>query len=572
MLSNRSESPRSVQRGAIIRLGRGDSDRATSRSVESVAVSNDVDMSDDRWWEGSVIYQIYPRSFADANGDGIGDLAGIASRLDHLAGADGALGVDAIWLSPIYPSPLHDFGYDIGDYTDVAPEYGTLADLDTLIEACHARGLRFLLDLVPCHTSVEHPWFAESRASRDSPKRDWYIWADPAPLGGPPSNWEAVFGGGSWEWDAPTEQYFLHTFYPEQPDLNWRNPAVAEAMAEAMRFWFRRGVDGFRVDAIFAAIKDELLRDNPPDRRPSAIPGLGREAGQDPLWSMNRPEVHDVIRFLRRVAAEFPGRVLVGEAYLPVEELAGYLGHGADNEFHLAFNFELLLSPWEHRHLTLGIERSEALHPPGTIPTYAFSNHDQPRQATRWGAERARAAAFMLLALRGVAVLYAGEEIGMVDADPSVLPHPPFDRAGRDACRTPMQWDASPNGGYTRGTPWLPLVDPEVRNVADQASDPESLLSLYRRLIAARRASPALARGAHRSLFGVAPDVLAWLREADGERVLALVNTGGSTRTCELRGLQADDGEVVVATGTRSGRLPLAGLTLEPHEGLALRL
>ena len=531
-----------------------------------------MSLTRDRWWEGAVIYQVYPRSWADANGDGSGDLAGIAARRDHLAGGRGALGVDAIWLSPIYPSPLHDFGYDISDYTDVAAEYGTLADLDALIAACHARGLRFLLDLVPCHTSTEHPWFVESRSSRESPKRDWYIWADPAPLGGPPSNWEAAFGGGAWEWDAATGQYYLHSFYPEQPDLNWRNPAVAEAMAEVMRFWFRRGVDGFRVDAIFAAIKDDLLRDNPPDRRPPAIPGLGREAGQDPLWSLNRPEVHDVIRSLRRTAAEFPGRVLVGEAYVPVEDLAGYLGHGADDEFHLAFNFELLLSPWEHRDLTLGIERSEALHPPGTLPTYAFSNHDQSRHASRWGHDRARAAAFLLLTLRGVAVLYAGEEIGMVDADPASLPDPPFDRAGRDAVRTPMQWDPGARGGFTNGTPWLPLVDPEVRNVAEQAADPASLLSLYRRLIAVRRASPALARGSQRSLFGVAPDVLAWMRESDEERVLVLLNVGRTARDCDLGRVLADDGDVLVATTERAGRIALAGLTLAPYEGIALRL
>ncbi len=498
--------------------------------------------------------------------------AASCARLDHLRGTDASLGVDALWLSPIYPSPLHDFGYDISDYVSVAPEYGTLADLDALVEACHARGLRFLLDLVPCHTSIQHPWFVESRSSRDNPRRDWYIWADPSPLGGPPSNWEAVFGGSSWEWDATTQQYYLHSFYPEQPDLNWRNPAVAEAMAEVMRFWFRRGVDGFRVDAIFAAIKDDLLRDNPPDRRPSTIPGMGGESGQDPLWSMNRPEVHDVIRRLRRVAAEFPGRVLVGEAYLPMEELAGYLGHGADDEFHLAFNFELLHSPWEHRHLTLAIERSEALHPPDTLPTYAISNHDQRRHATRWGQERARLAALMLLTLRGVAVLYAGEEIGMVDAEPSALPDPPFDRAGRDACRTPMQWDASATGGFTSGTPWLPVVDPAARNVTDQAADPASLLSLYRALIAARAGSPALARGAHRSLFGVARDVLAWLRVADQERVLILLNLGESPRTCDLRRLGTDQGEVVVATGTRSGRVALDHLTLEPLEGLALRI
>ncbi len=525
-----------------------------------------------RWWEGAVIYQIYPRSFADADGDGIGDLRGIIGHLDHLRGTADALGVDAIWLSPMYPSPLHDFGYDISDYIDVAPEYGTLADLDALVEACHARGLRFLLDLVPCHTSVDHPWFAASRSSRGSPKRDWYIWADPAVGGGPPSNWTAAFGGGAWEWEAATEQYYLHSFYPEQPDLNWRNPAVANAMADVMRFWFRRGVDGFRVDAIAAAIKDELLRDNPPDRRPHAIPGLGGDAGHDPLWNVNRPEVHDVIRHLRRVAAEFPDRVLVGETYVQVEELASYLGHGADDEFHLAFNFELLLSPWEHRHLTLAIERSEALHPPGALPTYAFSNHDQPRHATRWGPGQARAAAFLLLTLRGVAVLYAGEELGMVDADPSDLPHPPFDRAGRDAYRTPMQWDASKHGGFTSGDPWLPLVDPGTRNVADQRADPGSMLSLYRGLIAARRASPALARGEHRSLFGIGSDVLAWLREADGERVLVLLNVGDAEQRCDLRRVAATDGEVIVATSARTGRADLTDLTLAGLEGIALRL
>ncbi len=526
------------------------------------------------WWQGAVIYQIYPRSFADANGDGIGDLAGIRQRLDHLAGTEASLDVDAIWLSPIYPSPQHDFGYDISDYTDVAAEYGSLQDLDELIAACHNRGLRFLMDLVPCHTSTEHPWFVEARSSRTSPKRDWYIWADPAPDGGAPSNWEAAFGGTTWEWDEATGQYYLHSFYPEQPDLNWRNPEVAEAMADAMRFWLGRGVDGFRVDAIFAAIKDDLLRDNPPDRRPHVIPGLGGDAGQDPLWSMNRPEVHDVVRHLRRVAEEFPGRVLVGEAYVAVEELARYLGNGRDDEFHLAFNFELLLSPWDHQHLTLAIERSEALHPPGVWPTYAISNHDQSRHATRWGPERARAAAFLLLTLRGVPVLYAGEEIGMVDADPSILPDPPFDRAGRDGYRTPMQWDTSPAGGFTHGAPWLPLVDPDARNVASQASQPASLLSLYRDLIAARRSSPALGRGTHRSFFRVAPDVLAWLREAEDDRVLLLLNVGDQSRSCRLplAELGTAQGTVVVTTSDRSGAVGLADLVLEPLEGIAIRL
>jgi glycosidase len=257
-----------------------------------------------------------------------------------------------------------------------------------------------------------------------------------------------------------------------------------------------------------------------------------------------------------------------------MEELAGYLGHGRDDEFHLAFNFELLLSPWEHQHLTLAIERSEALHPGGVLPTYALSNHDQSRHATRWGERRARAAAFMVLTLRGLAVLYAGEEIGMVDAEASILPDPPFDRAGRDGCRTPMQWDASPTAGFTPGVPWLPIVDAATRNVEEQRGDPGSVLALYRRLIAARHASPALAMGMHRSLFGVAPEVLAWLREADGERVLCILNVGDTARRCDLplARLGADAGEVLVATSDRSGPAPLAGLVLEPLEGVALRL
>ena len=529
-----------------------------------------------RWWEGAVIYQIYPRSFADANGDGIGDLDGIRSRLDHLRGADGALDVDAIWLSPFYPSPLADFGYDISDYTDVAAEYGDLDAFDRLLEEAHRRGLKLLLDLVPCHTSDQHRWFVDSRSSRDAPKRDWYIWADPLPGGGPPSNWLSAFGGSAWEWDEATAQFYLHSFYPEQPDLNWRNPDVAEAMAEAMRFWFRRGIDGFRVDAIFAAIKDELLRDNPPDRAPWSTSIMDPRPGQDPLWSYNRPDVHDVVRLLRRVADEFPGRVLVGEAYVPVEQLVSYLGSGRDDEFHLAFNFELLKSPFEHRALTSAIERSEALHPPGTLPTYAFGNHDQSRQATRWGEDRAALAAFILLTLRGVAVLYAGEEIGMVDADPATLPAVPFDRAERDAYRTPMQWEPDASGGFSTGTPWLPLVDPATRSVAAQRDDPASLLSLYRRLIAVRRESPALVGGIHRSFFGVAPDVLAWLREAAEERVLCLVNLSVEARACDLIGVvertAASRGTVLVATGQRSGELPLTDLTLEPLEAVALRL
>ena len=513
-----------------------------------------------------MIYQVYPRSFADANGDGIGDLAGVIAHLDHLAGADASLGADAVWLSPIYPSPLADFGYDISDFTDVAAEFGTLADLERLVEACHERGLRLLLDLVPCHTSIEHPWFVESRSSQDNARRDWYIWADPASDGGPPSNWQALFGGSSWELDAGTGQYYLHSFYPEQPDLNWRNPAVAEAMGDVLRFWFDRGVDGFRVDAITHAIKDDQLRDNPP-AGPAVPPFPVDRTGQSHVWDDDRPEMSDVMRFLRRVADEYPGRLLVAEAYLPVERLARYLSPG--DGFHRAFDFELSMIDWGAEALQRTIERAEQFTPPGSEPTWALSNHDLSRHATRFGEERARLAALLFLSLRGTICLYAGEEIGMVDGpDPATPAH---DRFGRDRQRTPMQWDASPSGGFTAGEPWLPLVDPETRNVADQTRDPASLFNLYRRLVAVRHSSPAMRHGALELIAGLPPDVVAWTRMSSDERVLLVANMGDAGQGIDLSSL-ASRGEVLAGTDGQRGSVALAELHLRPLEGLLLRL
>ena len=520
------------------------------------------------WWAGAVIYQVYPRSFADANGDGIGDLPGLISRLDHLAGTDASLGVDAVWLSPIFPSPLADYGYDIADFTGVAPEYGTLADLDRLVEACHARGLRLMLDLVPCHTSIEHPWFAESRSSRSSARRDWYTWADAGIGGGPPNNWRAAFGGSAWELDAATGQYYLHSFYPEQPDLNWRNSAVAEAMAEAMRFWFARGVDGFRVDAITHAMKDPLLRDNPP-AGPRTPPFPRDRTGQDHIWTDDRPEMADVIHFLRRVADEYPGRLLIAEAYLPVERLARYLGDGADDGFHRAFDFELVLIKWGAEPFRRTIERAEHFTPPGLEPTWALSNHDLSRHATRFGEARARLAALLLLSLRGTICLYAGEEIGMVDGP--ALADAAHDRFGRDVARTPMQWDASPNGGFSPGTPWLPLVDSGERNVAAQTEDPGSLLNLYRRLLALRHSSPAMRHGALTLVRDLPDEALAWTRIVAGERLLTLANMSGRRLPVDASSV-APQGEVLVATGRRSGLVQLGDVVLGAREGLVLRV
>ena len=414
------------------------------------------------WWQDAVVYQIYPRSFQDSDGDGIGDLRGITQRLDHLV----YLGVNALWLSPIYPSPLADFGYDVSDYTGIDPQFGTLGDFDELVAAAHERGLRVLLDLVPCHTSIEHPWF------REHPDR--YI---RSPVDGPPNNWRAAFGGGAWSRDEVSGRWYLHTFYPEQPDLDWRNPEVVAAMQDVVRFWLSHGVDGFRLDAVNVIVKDAELRDDPPATGGFPLPLVGESAELDHVYSGNRPEAIDALRALREAAGD---AFLVGEVYLPTSEYPRYL-----EVLDLVFAFELLFSPWEEPRLRAAIEPALEL---GRV-AWVLSNHDFPRLASRLGPEHMRDAATLLLTLPGTAFVYQGDELGMIDGPGA---DPPFDRAGRDAFRHPMQWDASPTGGFTTGTPWLPLVDPELRSVEAQRGCPDSILEHYRRLIADR---PRMRRG-----------------------------------------------------------------------------
>ena len=408
------------------------------------------------WWRDAVVYQIYPRSFQDSDGDGVGDVRGITTRLDHLVN----LGVDALWLSPIYPSPLADFGYDVSDYTAVDPRLGTMDDFDELVSEAHERGLRLLMDLIPCHTSIEHPWF------REHP--DWYIWS---PVDGPPNNWTAAFGGRAWSRDEVSGRWYLHTFYPEQPDLDWRNPEVVEAMQGVIRFWLERGVDGFRLDAVNVLIKDAELRDDPPASGRFPLPLVGENATHDHVYSGNRPEAIEALRAIRDAAGD---ALLVGEVYLPTSEYPRYL-----EVLDLVFAFELLFSPWDEQRLRAAIEPALEL---GSV-AWVLSNHDFPRLASRLGPEHVRDAATLLLKLPGTAFIYQGDEIGMTDGPGA---DPPFDRAGRDAYRHPMQWDASPNGGFTTGTPWLPLIDPQERNVEAQQGDPDSLLEHYRRLISER--------------------------------------------------------------------------------------
>ncbi len=396
------------------------------------------------WWQDGIIYEVYPRSFLDTNGDGVGDLRGITERLDYLA----RLGIDALWLSPVYPSPMADFGYDVADYCNIDPLFGSLADFDALIAALHARGMRLILDFVPNHTSEQHPWFRASRSSRSDPKRDWYLWHDPAPGGGPPTNWQSQFGGSAWEWDAATSQYYLHSFLKEQPDLNWRNAAVRTAMYEALRFWLDRGVDGFRVDVLWLLIKDDLYRDNPVN--PAWHAGESSYDRVLPLYTSDRPEVQAIVAEMRSVLDAYTGRVLIGEIYLPIKRLVAYYGnhlHGAQ----LPFNFALIQTAWNADAIAGIVRQYTAALPKGAWPNWVLGNHDQPRIATRVGAPQARVAALMLLTLRGTPTMYYGDELGMFDVVDSAGPGA---RSGgtasaRNRCR-------ARSGAYPNGLGCLP--------------------------------------------------------------------------------------------------------------------
>jgi len=526
----------------------------------------------DAWWQRAVVYQIYPRSFCDSNGDGTGDLRGILQRLDYCV----SLGVDALWLSPVFPSPMADFGYDISDYTNIAPLFGTLDVFDELMREVKQRGLELILDYVPNHTSAEHPWFQQARSSRDNPKRDWYLWHDPAPGGGPPNNWLSNFGGSAWELDERTGQYYYHAFLKEQPDLNWRNPAVCAAMHEVLRFWLRRGVDGFRIDVLWNLIKDDQWRDNPPN--PEYQIGQNPQHSQIPLYTTDRPEVQDVVAGLRRVTDEFGGRLLIGEIYLPVERLVAYYGVNLKG-VQLPFNFQLLQAPWNARGIARLIDEYESKLPPGGWPNWVLGNHDNPRIATRVGIDQARVAAMLLLTLRGTPTMYYGDEIGMSNvAIPPDRIQDPFERnvpglgLGRDPCRTPMQWDESANAGFSTARPWLPVSDDySVVNVRAQGSDPQSILTLYRRLLALRRAHEALSVGSYQPV-AMTGHLLAYLRQAADERFFVALNFGADPHELSLDGL-ADMGRTVLSTHLdRKDTGPVRSVGLRANEGVIVQL
>ena len=556
------------------------------------------------WWKKAVFYQVYPRSFYDSNGDGIGDLAGIIEKLDYLNdGTPGSLGIDAIWFSPFFKSPEYDFGYDVADYCEIDPRFGTLEDFDRLVAEAHRRGIRVILDLVVNHTSHEHPWFKESRSSRDNPKRDWYIWRDGVgPRRRPPNNWRNNFFGPAWTWDETTEQYYLHSFLPQQPDLNWFNPEVRRAIDQVIRFWLDRGADGFRLDVAHLYCKDEQLRSNPPFFRRDKVEQ--RMPFTDRTWMMNlfslfslpefqvkkynqhHPETHRVLKEFRKTLDEYPEKTSVGEILgEDPQVIASYYGSGND-ELHMNFYFDLAHCRWKAGAFRRCVERWERLLPVEAWPAYTLSNHDIVRAISRLGGgkhgdERARLLAMLLLTLRGTPFIYYGEEIGMKEArlprrllqDPVGKKWYPFHR-GRDGCRTPIQWSGGPGAGFTTGEPWLP-VGPEVekRNVAAQEKDPASLLNFYKKMTWLRKELPALLTGSYRSVtHGVPGDCYLFLRQSEEQKLLVALNFSPRRRKLALPPQFLPARLLISTDQSRPAKTLHQSPALGPHEGCLLQI
>lgn len=525
------------------------------------------------WREGAVVYQIYPRSFMDASGDGVGDLKGIIKKLDYLNGKKNSLGVTAIWLSPIYTSPMADFGYDVSNYTDIDPLFGKLADLKKLVKEAHKRGIKVMMDFVPNHSSDEHPWFEESRSSLDNPKRDWYIWRDPTKNGGPPNNWLSIFNGPAWEYDERTKQYYLHTFLTKQPDLNWENPEVREAIKNAMRFWLDLGIDGFRVDAVDTLSKDLSFRND--TRRKDIDPA---HHNSNEYWVMTHtysregPKLFKRLKEMSDVLKEYDDRFMVAEAHPESrEKLQGYLDYYEQiDPAHCApFNFDGIFIPWEAAEFQKFIDAFQGAMEPAYTPVYALGNHDESRLSSRFGAGAVRTAAMMLLTLPGMAFVYYGEELGMHDVPiPEELRQDPG--AHRDPERTPMQWDATPHAGFSKAKPWLPVAhDYKKVNVAVQQKDKHSVLNLYKQLIRFRQDSPALRSGSYEQIKGT-KDIFAFKRVKDNETLLILLNFSNAAKPYRLPEAGA---KIVLSTKTTRGLGTLHQVVdLHPHEGLIIKL
>src|SRR3984893_2345265 len=523
------------------------------------------------WWKKVVIYQIYPRSFQDSDGDGVGDLKGITSKLDYLKD----LGVDAIWITPCFPSPQVDLGYDVSDYEDIDPMYGSLADFDRLVAEAKKRNIRVILDFVVNHTSDQHKWFLDSKSSKTSTHRDWYIWRDGKGPDQPPNNWLSTFGLAAWKYDPATKQYYYHYFYPEQPDLNWRNPAVERAMFDVTRFWYKRGVAGFRLDALGTMYEDPKLTDNP------ALPGTDKFGRPNTEEKFNKklPEMHGALQRLRNVADEYDA-VLIGETWTQnVSELKDYYGEH-NNELHMPMDLLLtnlpLSAPVLRDHIA-GVDAS------GGWPTYVITNHDIVRSYTRYGDGThddaiAKLMAGFYLTLRGTAIMYYGEELGMQNNDPKrkedvkdpigVLGWPK--EKGRDGERTPMQWNAGPNAGFTKGTSWLPVpASAQTHNAESEHKDPNSVLSFYRRLLLLRREEPALREGDYIALNNSDPNVLSYLRQYKDNTVLVVLNISATKQKANFdliqQGLASAQANTMLASGATAPAGTLKSVSLEPY-------
>ncbi|NUM33746.1 MAG: DUF3459 domain-containing protein [Candidatus Brocadiae bacterium] len=532
------------------------------------------------WWQSGIVYQIYPRSFQDSNQDGVGDLKGIISRLDYLNdGTKDSLGIDAIWLSPIYPSPMTDFGYDISDYKDIDSLFGSKHDFQELLAKAHQRGIKIILDLVINHTSDQHPWFLESRSSKENPKRDWYIW-HPGKKGKAPNNWFSAFElQSAWWWDEKTQEFYLGTFTRQQPELNWRNPKLKEAMMDVIRYWLDMGVDGYRMDVVNWYIKDDQFRSNPWHIQWTP-PDLQRH-----IYDRNRPETHEVCKEIRSVVNQYQDRMLVGEIYMEnlesVEEVAKYYGN--QDELHLAFNFAFLHQKWNAACFHKQIQRWEKSIPQGCWPNYTLSNHDQARHYSRYAKKgeshsRAKVAAALLLTLRGTPFLYYGEEIGMENAkisrddlrDPLGVKAWPF-LPGRDGARTPMQWDNTQYGGFSSSKPWLPVGNHDFsKTVQAQKDSPDSLLSFYRNLIWLRKSTPALHSGKYEPLIHSPKHCLAYRRFTQEQQICVVLNFSNQKQTIRL---DFSDSPCQILFGTHRSpgeKMPTNIMEILPYEVLLL--
>ena len=525
---------------------------------------DDFIMDENIWWRDGVIYQVYPRSFADSSGDGLGDIPGITAHLDYLE----ELGITAVWLSPFYPTPDADFGYDVSNHTDIDPRFGTMADFDVLLDEAHQRGIRIILDLVLNHTSDQHPWFLESRSSRVNPKNDWYIWRNTAPGGGVPNNWQSVFGGRAWTHEPIRDQYYYHMFLKKQPDVNWRNPEVRKAQLDVVRFWLERGVDGFRLDVFNVYFKDTEFRDNP------LRLGLRGFERQHHVYDSDQPEMIPLLNELRAILDAYPESYAVGETFFATPEKAAH--YSGSDRLHSTFNFDFLERRYNPVEFLDAIRKYEKCAGINIWPNYVLSNHDIPRTATRYARgeddSRVKVAMGLLLTLRGTPFIYYGEEIGMRDVslrrdqimDPPGRKYWPLYK-GRDGCRSPMQWDDSVNAGFTSGKPWLPLhPDYPFRNVAAQRDDPASLYNFTRKLISLRKEIPALRIGTFTPLVEIPRGVLAYLRRTQEEVVLVALNFTSRPIKISIGSIPKGRWELLIST-CRDDQQHLESGALELH-------